>query len=399
MTDTAPRTKSIRLVVLVVVVVAAWLAVMVWIALQPNRDDGSLGLDDETPSGAAAIVDVLQDRGIEVRPAQSTTQLASELDRRPDATVVLHDKYAAMQTASFERLEALDELIPTDQRVFAGVSDRQLQYLLDGVAATQPVGFEDHLEVEADCQLDAASEAGDVAGIRQGVVLTDAGHGCFGVDNTASADTAYAFAQTADGAIIFADWRMLSNSGLYENGTATLATWSLGGSETVIWFQPDFQFDPDADGQLSPVQLPDWARMGLVWAVIVAGIWLLYRGRRTGPVVVEPLPTEVPAAETTVGRGRMHAKAKHFDHALQTLQQASLARLARMLQLGPRTAADAVLAEAAAQLGLPQHELQTLYSRPTSRLTNQQFVTWSNQLLDLESQVRQRYRVHPKESS
>lgn len=391
--------KNLGLIIVVILAVAAWLAVMIWIALQPGRDDGILGIDDETPSGAAAITDVLDDYGIDVRPAQSMTQLESELARHPDASVVIHDKYAAMDTASYERLEELAALIPANQRVFAGVSERQQQYLLEGVEGSQPLGFEEHLHVGNDCQIAAAREAGDISGIRQGVVLTDDAHGCFGVQDAASDDTAYAFAETFDGAIVFADWRMLSNSGLYENGTATLATWSLGQSDTVIWFQPDFQFDPDTDGQLSPVQLPDWVRMGLVWVVIIAGIWLFYRGRRTGPVVVEPLPAQVPAAETTVGRGRMYAKAKHTNHALSVLQQASLARLARLLQLGPRTSSDAVLAEASRQLGLPLGDVQARYARPAHRLTNQQFVTWANELQDLESQLRQRYSTPTKESS
>src|SRR5699024_7132279 len=81
------------------------------------------------------------------------------------------------------------------------------------------------------------------------------------------------------------------------------ATWALGRTDTVIWFQPDFSLDPDRDGELSPVQLPDWVRMSIVWAVIVTGIALFYIGRRSGPVITEPLPAEVSAAETTVGRG------------------------------------------------------------------------------------------------
>lgn len=393
------RRKKLGPIVLVMTVVAVWLAVMIWIALQPQRDDGNLGIDDETDQGAAAITSVLEDHGITVRPAQSMTQLQSELDRNPDATVLIHDKHGAIQTASYERLEDLAALIPAQQQVFAGVSDRQQQYLLDGIEATMPLGFEDSLEAGTDCRLEAAREAGDISGIREGVLLTDEAQGCFGVLDESTDQTAYAFAQTADGATIFADWRMLSNAGLYDNGTATLATWSLGRSDTVIWFQPNFQFDPDTEGQLSPVQLPDWVRMGIVWAVIVTGIFLLYRGRRTGPVIAEPLPAEVPAAETTVGRGRMYAKAKHHGHALAMLQQASLARLARLLQLGPRTAPNAVLAEAAKQLGLPQQQIQALYTPPSDQLTSPQFVTWSNQLQDLESRVRHRYSAPTKESS
>lgn len=393
------RHRKLGLVVVVIAIVTAWLAVMIWLAFQPQRDDGNLGIDDETGPGAAAITDVLEAQGIAVRPAQSMTQLQDELDRNPAATVLIHDKYDAMHTASYERFQDLDHLIPPDQRVYAGVSERQQQFLLEGVETTMPVGFEEHLDVEANCHLEAAREAGDIASIRHGVVLTDEAQGCFGIVDTATDVTAYAFARSADGSIIFADWRMLSNAGLHDNGTATLATWSLGRSDTVIWFQPNFQFDPDPDGQLSPVQLPDWARMGLVWAVLVTGIYLFYRGRRTGPVITEPLPAEVPAAETTVGRGRLYARTNQHNHAMTTLQRASVARLARLLQLGPRTPAEAVLAETAKQLGMPLDQVHALYTPPRDRLNSAQFVTWAKQLQDLETQVRHRYSTSTKESS
>ena len=396
---TTTRRKT-GLVLVVALVVAIWLAVMVWISMQPARTDGSLGMDDQTDDGAAALTSVLDDHGIDVRPAQSMTQLRSEVQNNPDATVLFHDKYQAMATASYERLAELAELVPADQRVFAGVSPTQQLDLVDGVYNTRNVGFIDNLQAEQSCRLPAAQEAGSIGAVRQGVVIDDDALGCFAVDDsTGQTDPAYAFAQSPDGAIIFADWRMLSNAGLYDNGTATLALWSLGQSDTVIWFQPDFQFDPDTDGSLSPVQLPGWARMGIVWAVIVTGIWLFYRGRRTGPVIVEPLPAEVPAAETTVGRGRMYAKTKQRRHALATLQQASLARLARLLRLGSQSSPDAILNETAVQLNVARTELQQLYIQPTDEPTTQQLVAWANQLQDLEHQVRDRVSAPTKESS
>ena len=396
---TTTRRKT-GLVLLVALIVAIWLAVMVWISMQPARTDGSLGIDDQTDDGAAAVTSVLTDHGITVRPAQSITQLRSELQRNPDATVLFHDKYQAMATASYERLTELAELVPAHQRVFAGVTDTQQLDLVDGVYATRNLGFIENLETEPTCRLTAAQEAGSIGGFRQGVVIDDEAHGCFGVDDTTGQqDPAYAFAESPEGAIIFADWRMLSNAGLYDNGTATLALWSLGRADTVIWFQPDFQFDPDTDGKLSPVQLPDWARMGIVWAVIVTGIWLIYRSRRTGPVVVEPLPAEVPAAETTVGRGRMYAKTKQRSHALATMQQASLARLARLLRLGAQASPDAILNETARQLNLAPQDVQRLYTAPTDELTTQQFIVWANQLQDLEHQVRDRLSAPTKETS
>lgn len=394
------KRKKTGLFLLVSLIVLAWLAVMVWLAQQPQRTEGSLGIDDETNHGAAAVTSVLEEHGIRVRPAQSMTQLESELRRNPDATVLFHDKYQAMQTASFERMEQLAALVPAEQRVFAGVADAQQRYLVDDVEGTTNIGFTDQLEASDQCRLDAAREAGSVSSIRQGVMLTDDAEGCFRVidESTGEAQESYAFAQTADGSVIFADWRMLTNSGLYQNGTATLAIWSLGRTDTVIWFQPDFQLDPDTDGQLSPVQLPDWARMSLVWAVIATGIWLLYRARRTGPIITEPLPAEVPAAETTVGRGRLYAKAKHHRHALTMLQRASVSRLARLLQLGSQASPEAVLAEAAKQLDRSLAELQQLYTPPAHDISAQQFVSWANQLQDLEYQVRNRFIAPTKES-
>src|SRR5699024_4151831 len=123
-----------------------------------------------------------------------------------------------------------------------------------------------------------------------------------------------------------------------------------------------------------------------------------YIGGRRRPVRYDPFPAEVSAAETTVGRGRMHAQAKHYAHGISILQQASLARLARLLQLGNETRPQAILAETAKQLDRPVAELHQLYTPPAQRLTAEQFVTWAQQLQQLEQQVRDRFTAPTKES-
>src|SRR5690625_482960 len=100
---TTSRNK-LGLTLLVVLAIAVWLGIMILMKVQPERIEGSLRIDDEIDNGAAALTRVLAAHGISVQHAQSTTQLRSELDRDPDATVVFHDKYDAMQTASYERL-------------------------------------------------------------------------------------------------------------------------------------------------------------------------------------------------------------------------------------------------------------------------------------------------------
>ncbi|GAA2026646.1 DUF4350 domain-containing protein [Yaniella flava] len=398
--NTRPRRKF-GLISVVALVVVVWLVIMIWIAVQPQRAGGSLGIDEETGPGAAGITSVLEDQGIAVRPAQTMSQLRNEMEQTPNATVLFHDKNSAMQTASYERLQELTELVPADQRVFAGVSEPQMSHMLNGIDGIQGIpGGVEEVQLDNSCAVDAAREAGTISDVSSGVVVGDNADGCFAVGDEAMAGEhqAYAYAQTAQGSIVFADAQMLSNYGLYENGTATLATWALGQSDTVIWFQPDFTLDADGDGDLSPVQLPDWARMGIVWAIIVTGIGLFFIGRRTGPVITEPLPAEVSTAETTVGRGRMYAQAKHHGHALTMLQQASLARLARLLQLSAQTPPDEILAQTATQLGRPVAELHGLYSPPSDEITSRTFVTWAQHLQDLEHQVRDRFAAPPKES-
>src|SRR5699024_414444 len=104
-----------------------------------QRAGGSLGIDEETGPGAAGITSVLEDQGIAVRPAQTMSQLRNELEQTPNATVLFHDKNSAMQTASYERIQELTELVPADQRVFAGVSEPQMSHMLNGIDGVQDI--------------------------------------------------------------------------------------------------------------------------------------------------------------------------------------------------------------------------------------------------------------------
>src|SRR5699024_5512396 len=144
----------------------------------------------------------------------------------------------------------------------------------------------DRLEVGDTCQLDAAREATDINNIRAGVLLRDGSQGCFALDNedTGTEQQSYAYAETAEGSSVFADWQLLSTAGPHESGTPTLASRALGQSDTVPWFQPHFGLAPEQEGDLPPVQLPVWVRMSMVCAVVVSGIFLLYIVLRTGPV-------------------------------------------------------------------------------------------------------------------
>ena len=56
---------------------------------------------------------------------------------------------------------------------------------------------------------------------------------------------------------------------------------------------------------------------------------MLWRGRRLGRLVTEPLPVVVRAVETTEGRARMYRRSRAQDRAAATLRAATMARLRR----------------------------------------------------------------------
>jgi hypothetical protein len=75
---------------------------------------------------------------------------------------------------------------------------------------------------------------------------------------------------------------------------------------------------------------------------------MVWRGRRLGPVVTEPLPAVVRSVETTQSRSRMYQRAADRERALASLQLAARRRLSGRLGL-PATARPDEVVQATAQ--------------------------------------------------
>jgi hypothetical protein len=94
-----------------------------------------------------------------------------------------------------------------------------------------------------------------------------------------------------------------------------------------------------------------WAALGLL--LLAALAVALARARRLGVPVSEPLPVAVRAAETVEGRGRLYARAKAREAAVQALRQSALQRLRTALDLPADAARPAVIEAVAARTGWP----------------------------------------------
>ncbi len=125
----------------------------------------------------------------------------------------------------------------------------------------------------------------------------------------------------------------MTNDRLDEQGNGALAIGLLNRHRTLSWVvaQPG---GPDSVARKGLLDLlPDrvlLACLQLGLAVVVLALW---RARRLGPPVPEPLPVVVRAAETVEGRGRLYAAAQARDLAVATLRAAERGRLTERLGL------------------------------------------------------------------
>jgi len=161
---------------------------------------------------------------------------------------------------------------------------------------------------------------------------------------------------------VFGSAVTFANSRLDDDGDAALGLGMLGQSRRVQWLLPRPPTQPPADQRHRGLLdlLPDrvlWAFAQLVLAVIVLALW---RGRRLGPVVVEPLPVTVRATETVRGRARLMRAARARDTAAAALRDASTARLRELLGLGRDATRGSVAAAAATRSGQSSAEVAQL---------------------------------------
>ena len=144
---------------------------------------------------------------------------------------------------------------------------------------------------------------------------------------------------------------LFTNAHVTDADNAAVALRLLGQHDRLVWYVPDLRDVPAGDLGSVRAQLP----RGLVpalWLLAAAVVaMILWRGRRLGPLVVEPLPVVVKAVESTQGRGRLYRRVRDRAHAAGILRAATARRLATHLRLPPGTSSGALVAPVAQATG------------------------------------------------
>ncbi|MEO6714534.1 MAG: DUF4350 domain-containing protein, partial [Mycobacteriales bacterium] len=181
---------------------------------------------------------------------------------------------------------------------------------------------------------------------------------------------------------------MFTNARLDEAGNASLALALLGRDETITWVMRGRAGAAPAEeaGSLADL-LPTGVVLGMLQLLVAAVVAMLWRGRRLGPVVTEPLPVIVRAAEAVEGRGRLYAAAKARGRAGWNLRRSTRARLRTRLGLPPDANHAALVDGVSARSSLRSEDVGRLLYGPDP-LDDAALVRLAANLDDLDSEVR-----------
>lgn len=288
--------------------------------LGATGDGGRLDPDSFSPAGSRAVAELLRAQGVEVVRADT---VRGALDADGDVLVL-----PAPQALAPAELEQLADAGP--RLVVVGADDDQLASL---DLAAEVRGLVEVAPRRPACELPAATRAGEVdlggptyRGTGDGPVT-----GCYAGSGEAT------LLELAGGAVLLGDGTALTNDRLDDRGNAALALGVLAGADErrLVWLVPrPGRAVPDGGPTLRQLIAPG-VYAGAAQLVVVLAVVALWRARRLGRVVHEPLPVVVRAAEAVEGRGRLYRAAGARGPAAEALRAAARDRLARRVGAGP----------------------------------------------------------------
>jgi hypothetical protein len=303
----------------VVLVVIGLAIVTALAAIGAEGHNAVLDPRNTAPEGAHALATLTAQRGIPVTIAATV----GEIDDSATTTVVV--------SAPGELSESALHAVAATAATVVLVDPAEPALRAFGVPAT-PDAVTSAATVDPGCAVTAAVTAGSVRMSGDLYAVSGDAARCY----VAAGDAGLVVSRRPNHATTYVvgSPSTLSNAELGTSGNAALALGLLD-NDAVQWVPGGLGGAPPPADRRGLVNLLP-AR--LLWATLQVGITLLvlalWRARRLGKPVVEPLPVVVRAAETVEGRGRLMRAARSRGLAAESLRAASIRRLARRLGLG-----------------------------------------------------------------
>ncbi|CAM3632192.1 DUF4350 domain-containing protein [Kibdelosporangium persicum] len=325
-------------------------------------EDGAVDPESVSPAGSRAVARLLQAQGVTVVRVESWEAVRDNVN---SGTTVLITQPSWLTPT---QLSTLRDEVPT--LVAIGPVGDSVPAL---APSTRQQGTVAPQNRQPDCAFDAAGSA------NIGGVTYDGPTRCY--DGTLVRD---------DHVTLLGDATPLTNEWLDEEGNAALSLRLLGQRPTLVWYLPSLSDAAagDQDGAERSVYdlIPSawWFALGQVAVAVL--LFMAWRARRLGPIVAEPLPVVVRAAETTEGRARLYRRAKATDHAAEALRRATISTLIPLLGLPSDAPPAAITESVAARTGRPGADVHAVLFGPPPN-TEQALVQLADALDALANEV------------
>lgn len=338
-------------------------------------DKRPLSARNPAPDGAMAAAEVLGRHGVSVTPTESFGDTMDALSDADNATVLLYDPRGLLDASRLKELAAsTDHLVVVKPRLRTlNALDRNFR---PGGVVPEAIAV-----LEPRCTQPDAVAAGKVAA--QGSVYWGP-QVCY----SPTANGPGLVAATGDGSVVvLGSTDLMDNEHLASEGNAALTLRTLGRDANLVWYLPGLQDASTTDKVPTLAELaPRWLGFAGPWLGLVFLLAIVWRGRRLGPLVFEPLPVVVKAAETAEGRARLYQDSRSMDLAADNLRAGTLWRLARHFNLGSDATSDSVVAACAQRLGVPAAEVRFVLI-DTKPDNEGQLVQWAQQIEQMEQEA------------
>lgn len=323
------------------------------------------------PDGARALATLLRGHDVEVRVVETPSGSADTTVFVPSPLLVRGMRPGALRDAASARelvVAEPDEFALEAMRVDAGHAGTVREQVLD-----------------PGCSHPDAVAAGDVRLGGHTFGAPEAATACYVAGGEAS------FVELDEGGrrvTLLGTASFMTNANLDDNGNAALALRLLTRHPTVEWVYPRTTDAPlDTEPKSLADLLPHRLLVGAAQACVAILLLALWRARRLGPVVVEPLPVAVRAAETVEGRARLYEAARARDQAASALRAGLRDRLVRVLGLAPDAGLGALVAAVTTRTGRePVAVTDLLYGPPPA--DDAALVRLAGDLDQLDNEVR-----------
>jgi hypothetical protein len=326
-------------------------------ALVPGGNRESLDPRSTGENGSRAVAQVLRAHGIGVEAVQRSDDAVRDAGTDVSLVVVRTMLLGPAQLDRLRRTDADLVLVEPDLTTLRALAPQVV-----------PAGPLDHdRNADPSCADPDAAAAGRVhstgslyrfaPGATSGIVDTTAGPEPVGCYPGHEPDGYGLLRVSTDGhqVTVLGLSDVLRNRALPVAGNAALALRLLGARPQLRWYLPDAaELGQDGGGPTLDELQPRWLNWVLWQLVIAAAIALVWRARRLGPVVGEPLPVVVRSAETREGRARLYRQGRTRARAAAVLRTAVARRLAGRLGVPAQAPPEEVARQAAHASGLDE---------------------------------------------